>query len=490
MRKKNSVAKNYMYNLIYQILTILLPLITTPYLSRVLGAEKIGIYGYTTSIVTYFILFGSFGIAMYGQREIAYNQDNKEKKTSIFWELFFIRFISLFISIVLFIIVFCLYGKYTIYYQILIIQLIANMFDISWFFQGIEEFDKTVIRNLIVKTFCLALIFILVKNESDLWKYFFIFVLAELIGNISIWLYVPKYINKFKFKNLNLFKHIKPTLLLFLPQIAIQIYTVLDKTMLGVMSNMSEVGYYEQAQKIVRVGTVMTGALQIVMNSIIANAYSKNDNKEIKNCLEKSFRFTWLISTPIMFELIGLSKMFVPWFYGNGFGRIVYIIIVSSPIIISIGLNGITGIQYLVHTNKQNIFTKTVIYGSLINIVINFLLIPYFGGVGAAISSVIAETGILFFQLKYFKKMFSFEKILKFGLNNLISGVAMLVVLVIISNLIKITVINTVIVGLIGIIVYIFLLFVLKDKFFKDIFKLFKTSVTKKMKGGMHEKNN
>lgn len=467
--KKNSVAKNYIYNLIYQILTILLPLITTPYLSRVLGAEKIGIYGYTTSIVTYFILFGSLGIAMYGQREIAYNQDSKIEKSKIFWELFIIRLISISFFTISFFLIYCLNGNYSIYYKILTIQLVANIFDISWLFQGIEEFDKTVIRNLIVKMLCLILIFILVKNENDLWKYFLIYTSAEFIGNISIWLYVPKYINKISLNNLNFKRHIKPTLLLFLPQIAIQIYTVLDKTMLGIMYNMSEVGFYEQAQKIVRVGTIITGALQTVMNSRIANAYSKRDENEIKSCLEKSIKFTWLVSTPIMFGILGVSTMFVPWFYGKGFDRVTGIMMASAPIIISIGLNGITGIQYLIQTKKQNIFTKTVIIGSIINVIINILLIPYLGGVGAAISSVIAETGILIIQLKYFKHVFTLTKIITFGLNNIISGVFMLIILVILSNILKITVINTIIVIIAGAIIYLITLLLLKDNFFKEL---------------------
>ena len=467
--KKNSVAKNYIYNLTYQILTILLPLITTPYLSRVLGAEKIGIYGYTTSIVTYFILFGSLGIAMYGQREIAYNQDNREKRSKVFWELFLIRFISLFIFIMIFVFIFCINGKYTIYYQILLIQIIANMFDISWFFQGIEEFDKTVVRNIIVKILSLILIFLLVKNESDLWKYFLIFVSAELIGNISIWLYITKYINKLQIKKLNFKKHIKPTLLLFLPQIAIQIYTVLDKTMLGIMTNMSEVGFYEQAQKIVRVGTIITGALQIVMNSRIANAFAKKDDNEIKKCLEQSFKFTWLISTPIMFEMIGISKMFVPWFFGKDFDKIIDLMMVSSPIIIAIGLSGIIGIEYLVQTKQQKVFTKTVIYGSIINVTINAILIPFIGGIGAAISSVIAETGILLLQLKYFKHIFLFIEIISFGIKNLIAGTAMLIILVLLSNNLEPTIINTFIVAISGLLVYSLMLFIFKDKFFKEI---------------------
>ena len=153
MENKKSVAKNYIYNLLYQILIMIVPLITTPYLSRVLGAQSIGIYSYTISITTYFILFGSLGVAMYGQREIAYLQDNKKERSKTFFEILIMRFITMAISLIIFYVSFCLKGDYSIYYKVLILEIIANSFDISWFFQGLEEFKKTVFRNIIIKLF-------------------------------------------------------------------------------------------------------------------------------------------------------------------------------------------------------------------------------------------------------------------------------------------------------------------------------------------------
>ena len=481
--KKNSIAKNYIYNLIYQLLTIFLPLITVPYLSRILGVKQIGIYGYTTSIVTYFILFGSLGISMYGQREIAYYQDDKYKKSKIFWELIIIRFLTLIISTVLFYFTFVNGENYCFYYKILCIQLIANMFDISWFFQGIEEFDKTVVRNLIVKLLCLVLIFTVVKEHGDLWKYFLIYAGAEFIGNISIWFYIPKYINKVNLKNLDFKKHIKPTLALFLPQIAIQIYTVLDKTMIGVITHdMEEVGYYEQAQKIVKAALMVVNALQIVMNSRIANAYSKNDKKEIHNCLEKSFKFVWLIGVPLMLGIIGIANKFVPWYYGKGFEGVTSILVVTSPIIIIIGLSGITGVQYLIQIGKQNAFTKSVIVGCLVNVVSNYILINKYGGFGAALSSIIAEICVFLYQMKYFKSEFTLLEIIKLSIINIISGIIMLLFVLIITNYLKISMWNTLIEIVLGGFVYIFMLILLKDKFFKDLYKQIYNGIYNKFK--------
>lgn len=488
---KKSIAKNYIYNLIYQMLTILLPLVTTPYLSRVLGAEPIGIYGYTISIVTYFILFGSLGVAMYGQRQIAYQQQDKTARSKSFWEIVTIRTITLTISIILFYLIYGRTGEYALYYKILIIQLVANIFDISWLFQGIEEFDKTVIRNLIVKMLSLVLIFVLIKTPEDLWKYFAIYVGAELIGNITLWLYIPKYLEKIKIKELQLKKHIKPALALFIPQIAIQIYTVLDKTMIGKITNdMAEVGYYEQAQKIVKAALTVISALQTVMNSRIANAYATNDQKEVKQCLEKSFHFVWFLAIPMMFGLIAIAPNFVPWYYGEGFDRVTPILIATSPILIALGLNGVTGVQYLVQIGKQNIFTLSVTIGAIVNIIFNLILIRIWGGVGATIASVIAEVVILMIQLRYFKEQFTLIEILKLSIKCFISGIAMFIVVKFIANNMTISILNTIIQITVGGIIYIIMLIILKYQFLRDLFGQIFGGIKDKLKGGNSNASN
>ena len=165
---KKSITKNYIYNVMYQLLIIILPIITTPYLSRVLGAENIGIYSYTLSIVTYFILFGSLGVAMYAQREIAYVQENKEKRSKIFWEIIILRIITMSISMVIFYLTYINGTEYTMYYKILLIEMVSSCLDISWFFQGLEDFKKTVLRNVIIRAISVLLIFILIKSQARL----------------------------------------------------------------------------------------------------------------------------------------------------------------------------------------------------------------------------------------------------------------------------------------------------------------------------------
>jgi O-antigen/teichoic acid export membrane protein len=465
MSNKN-IAKNYIYNLIYQITIIILPLITTPYISRVLGSDGVGTYSFTLSIVTYFILFGTLGVAMYGQREIAYLQSEKEKRSKAFLEIVFFRAITLVISMIIFYFTFGVQGQYSLYYKIFLIEIFANIFDISWFFQGLEDFKKTVTRNMIVKIISVICIFTFVKSSNDLWIYILIYVLSTLLGNLSLWAYIPKYITLNNLGKLNIFRHLKPTISLFIPQIAIQVYTVLDRTMIGVMvPNISEVGFFEQSQKIVKMALAIITALGTVMSPRIANTYANNKKDEVKEYLSKSFRFAWFLGCPIMFGIIAVSNNLVPWFYGDGYEKVKILLMILSPLILAIGLNNVTGIQYLIQIKKQNIFTITVIIGSIVNVVLNLLLISVFQSVGAAISSVVAEIVIFLVQLLYIKEDFDVKEIFKLSFKYLISGMIMFLTVFTIGEFLPATIIGTSIQILIGSIIYVLALVILRDKF-------------------------
>ncbi len=460
---KKSTQSNLIYSLIYQMLTIILPLVTTPYISRVLGAEPVGIYGYTLAISMYFILFGSLGISMYGQREIAKNQDNSKQYSIIFWELCIIRFIAIFIAIVIYICFFCLNNQYSLYYLILVLYILSSAFDINWYFQGIEDFSKTVIRNIIVKLLGLILTFALVKTSNDLWIYMLIFAVTELMGNISLWLYVPKYIEKTSCKEIKLKKHIKLIMMLLIPQIATQIYTVLDKTMVGLITDdMSEVGFYEQSQKIARAALVIINAMQTVMSSKIASAYNKKNNKEIVKNMKINFDYVWFLGIPLTLGILIVSNNLVPWYFGEGFAQVEYILKFISPIIVVIGLSGVTGIVYLIQTEKQNIYTRSVILGALVNVIANVILIYLYGAVGAAVASVIAEITILVYHFKYVKNVYKIKDIFKQSRKCLFAGIVMAIVLLLFIKHLTPSVVNTILLIVIGIITYIGVLFIIK----------------------------
>lgn len=470
---KKSVAKNYIYNLIYQILVLILPVITTPYLSRVLGAEGIGIYSYTISIVTYFILFGSLGIAMYAQREIAYVQDNKEKRSKIFWEIFILRTITLTISLVIFYFTFAMTGEYCVYYRILILEIIGNILDISAFFQGMEEFKKIIKRNLIVKAISIISIFLFVKTADDINKYLLIYVLSTLVGNLSLWFYLPKYIKRISLKRLEIKKHLKPTIVLFIPQIASQIYVVLDKTMIGILvEDKAEVGYYEQSQKIVKIILTLATSLGTVMLPRIASEFAKGKQEQIRKSILNSFNYIFLLSIPMMIGLVVITQDLIPWFLGEGFNKSIYITYAISPIMIMIGLSSVIGTQYLLPTKKQKQYTISVITGALVNLFLNFILIPHYLSIGAAIATVVAETSVTGVQFYFIRNDFKIKEILKMSLKYFIVAILMAIILLIVNNILfyKFSVIIRMILDVtLGAIAYFGLLILLNDQFTKKL---------------------
>lgn len=465
--KKKSVKKNYLYNLIYQVIAIVLPVITTPYVSRVLGANNIGIYGFTLSISAYFILFGSLGIALYGQREIAYFQNNKKEYSKKFYEIFLLRCITMTISIIAFYIFFVKGNNdYNVFYKVLFLELFATVVDINWFFQGLEEFSKTVSRNLIVKLVSFVSIFIFVKTKDDLYTYFLIYVLSILLGNLSLWLYLPKYLKRVSFKKLRLLKHLKPTILLFIPQVAIQIYTVLDRTMIGIIiPDKSDVGFYTQGEKIIKLLLTIITAMGTVMLPRIASRFAEGNHASIKKYIYKSFNLVFLLSFPLTLGIISVAKSFVPIFFGSGYDKVVPIMMILSPILVFIGMSNVIGIQYLLPTKRQKQYTISVVCGAVTNFSLNLILIKYYGAIGAAIGTLVAELIVTTVQILYVKNDMDIKKILKSTWQYLIASIVMFGMCLIIRNIIKTNYISAVLQVVIGGFVYFNMLLFMKNKF-------------------------
>lgn len=469
------VIKNYLYNLGYQVLIILLPLVTTPYVSRVLGAKGIGTYGYTNSITQYFILFGCIGLNLYGQREIAYYQNDIQKRSKVFFELLLLRIITVSISIILYYFTFCQNPTYGYIFSIQIIDVVASMFDISWLYQGMEDFKKIVLRNTLVKICGLIIIFMFVKSSADLPIYVLSYSATLLLGNLSMWMYLPKFVKKVSLKYLNIQKHLRPTIVLFLPQIATSIYTMLDKTMIGALTNnTAEVGYYEQSQKIIRMAMTIATSLGTVMLPRVANLFKEGKLDEVKESMYTSFQFISFLTFPLCFGLIGISKGFVPWFFGEGYGKVVYNLMIISPIIIIIGYSNVIGTQFLLPTGRQKEYTLSVCTGTVVNLCCNFLLIPMLLSYGAAIATVIAELSVTLVQVIATRRTFSYKHIFKLVYKYIVAAFLMLVVLLFLSNIMPVGILYTVIQMTAGCFVYFIVLIVLKDSSVYTVLKKIK----------------
>ena len=461
----NKVVKNYLYNLSYQILVLIVPLITTPYVSRVLGAKGVGTFSYTNSIVQYFILFGCIGLNLYGQREIAYVQHENEKRDKVFWELVILRIIAVSISLTVFYFTLASHGKYASVFLIMCLDILASMVDISWFFQGIEDFKKIVVRNFIIKIVGVALIFIFVKSSDDLLLYVICHSATLFLGNLSMWAYMPKLVGKVKLRELEIKKHMRPTIVLFLPQIATSVYTVLDKTMIGLLTGIEEeVAYYEQSQKIVKIVMTLVTSLGTVMMPRVANLFKQNEIDKVKNYLSKSFRFVFFLSFPMMFGLMAVGCNIVPWFFGLGYDMVIPNMMVIAPILVIIALSNIMGTQYLLPTGRQKEYTLSVVTGCVVNFTLNLLLIPHFLSIGAAVSTVIAETSVTCVQVYFTRKDFKFGEIISNNKDYIISSLIMFVPTYLLSKYLPSSILNTFICVAVGGLMYVGLLFVMKDE--------------------------
>lgn len=459
-----SVSKNYIYNVSYQLLLLITPFITTPYLSRVLEPDGIGTYSYTYSIVSYFILLASLGVADYAQREVAYQRDSKILQSRTFYEVNLIRFLLVLFSLCIYYFVVSRFSNNQLIYWYQALNIIAVLFDISWFFQGLEEFGKIVLRNFIIKFASIISIFIFIHTPEDLNKYVALIGIMNILSGLSIWLYLPKYLTTIAWSEIKPFRNFFIIVQMFLPQIAIQIYTVLDKTMIGVMTGSSlENGYYEQAEKVIKMSLTIVTSLGSVMLPRIAYAYAHRDYETIRTYMLRSYRFVWFLTLPMFCGFIAISNNFVPWFFGPGYDKVVPLMQILSGLVVAIGLSNVTGIQYLLPTNQQNKLTVTVICGAIINFTLNLILIPILQSIGAAIASLIAEFAVTAVQFYLIRKVFSISKILSVSTNYILSGLIMFITTYLLSHYLTPSIIHTIFIGTAGIISYTMLLFILKD---------------------------
>ena len=465
-RRPASVKTNFIYNLLSNLITILAPLITTPYISRVLGVDGVGTYSFTYSNVTYFVLLATLGSTTFAQREIASHRNNTYRVSQIFWEVIVFRIVLSVLSLGIYLTVF---QKSGIDSLILAqsVNIVCVMFDITWLFQGLQEFKKTALRSITIKLIFVLFTFAFIKKPEDLTLYAFGYALIQVIANASLWLYLPKYLEKCRISIKGIVSNIWPSFLLFIPTVATQIYTVLDKSMIGFMTETStQNGLYEQAEKIVRMGLTVYTAYGAVVAPKIATLKSERQDIEIKNQLKTSIRVMWLIVLPMTAGVIAISKSFVPWFYGEGYEGVTPLLRIFSLLFIAVGLSNVLAVQYLVPVKKQNIFTLSVVSGAIINFLMNYFMIQKYNAIGAAISSVIAETIITSIQMHYViskERLFTIKEIFKPALPYFVYSLVMLGVTLTISHFMPATVVASVLIVIVGVCIYLGLLIFNKD---------------------------
>ena len=462
------VLKNYAYNLSYQLLVIILPIITTPYVTRIFSSDDLGIYGYFNSIVTYFILLATLGVANYGTKEISANRKDIPKN---FWGIYTLQLGAALLSILLYILL-CM-GISTMQNPvayILGLSLFSKGLDISWLFQGLEDFRKITVRNITVKLVGVSAIFLFIKSASDLYLYVFLLTAFELLGQLSMWVPAREFIGKPHFDLGYAKHHLKPIILLFLPQIAISLYVTLDRTMLGALASTRDVGIYDQALKLVNILLTLVTSLGSVMLPRVSSLLSEGDHKAVNKMHEMAFLIYNVVIFPIIAGMLIVNEDFVQFFLGEDFQEARYAIAIMIFRMFFIGWTNIMGIQILIPHNKNREFMLSTTIPAIVSVGLNLLFLPKFGYIGAAIVSVLTEALVWVIQLFFTRSYLREVPILGSMIKIIVSSGFMYSILLFVKQFLNVSpMLNVGLYAILGAIIYVSLILIFKVINLNDI---------------------
>lgn len=478
MRK--SLAKNSIYNVIYKGFTAFFPLITTSYISRTLLVDGVGKVSYASAIVSYFVIIASLGLPQYGIRVIAQNH-TKEDRARSFSELFLINFCSTLICVCAYYSLVNLWDYFSekqLLLNVMGIQLILNIFNIDWFYQGIEEYQYITTRSIIIKVISFILMLIFVRDSSDYIIYGFILSMATA-GNyiINVWHLRNKI--RISFNGVNIQKHMSPVLIMLVTSLATEVYTMLDTVMLEHFHGDVYVGYYSNSVKIVRLVHTLAIALVTPFYPRISAYLKEKKDKEYNKLLTLGTQVILIIAIPCVFGIELLSDRIVMILFGNTFSGSVLCLRILSPLILIFSLAYFLGhIVLLATANEKKILIATLI-GAVLNFCMNCVLIPVYRHYGAAIASVMAETTITIILVSFARGYFKLQLKMHDVGEPLLCAIVMSV-MVYFSRLINVgSVIGGLISVMVGGITYFLMLLILKNDIALQILKTLKNRMGK-----------
>lgn len=423
----NSVQKNFLYNVAYQILLVLLPLVTAPYISRMLGPTAVGIYSYTNSVANYFLLTATLGIANYGNRSIAAAREDKETLNRTFSSLFCLQAIIFCIGLIAYAFyLFAFVKDNRLVAALQMLYIFSGLLDISWLYFGLEKFKITVTRNIAVKILTVVMVFVLVQEPGDLWKYTLIMVSGNVLSQAYLWFCLKKHAVIVRVKAKEIFCHIKPVLMLFIPVLAYSIYKIMDKIMLGNMSTYEQVGFYNSAEKIINIPMGVITALGTVMLPRMSNSLAKGDAGVVARSIRISTKFVTIVASAIAFGLIGISNGVVPIFFGEGYEPCIRIIQLLSVTVFFVSWANVVRTQYLIPNHYDKIYIISTFVGAVLNFVVNLLLIPTLHATGAAIGTIVAEFSVMITQFVAIRRKMPVYKYIREYVPVLLIGLIMM----------------------------------------------------------------
>lgn len=421
-----SIKKNIVFQTAYQLLKMLLPLATAPYIARVLGKENVGIYSYTFTIAHYFVVFAMLGLEQYGSRAIAKCRDDPREKSRVFSELFWGHCaVSLFVILGYAGVVYYSPREYTPFMLIQTLFVLSAALDVNWFFFGVENFQVTVVRNTAIKVLTLVAVFALVRTRNDLGKYVGITSVGVFASQLVLWFYLPSQVRFAKVSWQACLKHLKPLLLLFSAVIAAHVYRAIDKLMLGWFGRIGDLGCYEYADKLIRMPLSVITAIDMVMLSRMSHLVSKNDSVRTEKLLDFSSLGILFLSFAMAFGLAGIAPEFILVFLGKEYVEGILLLSLLAISIPLIAWNNFVRTQILIPRQQDAAYTAAVWGGAITNVLANIPLIYFCSARGAAVSTIFSYAVVMFIQMKAVSPHVQSSRFLKMLPFPLAIGIAM-----------------------------------------------------------------
>lgn len=407
--KKKSVAANYFYQTIYLAVTMIVPLFVAPYLTRTIGKNEIGVFTFANTFAYYFIVFSMLGIAKYGPRAIASSGDDKIRERSSFWSLYLVHAaFSVVALIVYFIVIFFIPNHRTIYF-IEALYVLTALFDVTWFFQGKEDFRSVAVVNALFKIAEMVLIFTFVKSEADLWKYALIAATCLLSANVVLFLTALLFCKPTKVLPRDCAVHLKPLSVLFVSVIAATLYTLFDKTLIGLIVGTDDVAIYEYSNKIINIPKAVALVIGTILYPRICFLVKEKDTAEHERLVRLAALITSFISLLSIFGLLAVSGELSVIYYGEEFSECGTVIRALSPVIYIICIGDVIRTGFLLPYGRDKEFTVCLCLGAAINLVLSAFLIPFVGIYGAIIGTLSAELFGLVYQIVLCRKQIRFS---------------------------------------------------------------------------------
>lgn len=424
------IIMNFFYQSMYQLTRLIIPIITIPIVSKALGPTGIGAYNYVNSILQYFLLFASLGFNLYGNREIAVNKDSMSGRSLVFWEILKLQATFSILSMLLyftFVLLFVNENQLLFFIQGIVI--LATVFEISWFFMGMEDFKKVSLINLLISIITFIFILFFIKNPSDLTLYVFIQSVNILASNICMIFFLKNRIQYKKVSLLDASRHIKPAIQFFIPKVSIILYTNLNKTVLGFITNKEIVGFYSNAVLLNTVIITLLTTLDVVLMPRMSSLFSKSKRNDVISIMRMTIHTQLFFSIAMFFGLISIQEKLVDWFFGDSFIELNQYIPLLSILIVIVPLGMSISRQYLIPNNQVNVYNKSVIIGAIVGVSINLLFIPLYGIYGAILSNICSETIVTYLRVRSFIKETGFRFLKKDIAFNIIVAILMCILI-------------------------------------------------------------